>query len=313
MTHRLPLAPLSPCPSPRGAKIRHRSGPRVLGVTLVAGLALVVAAAGCGDGPPPVPAAGSPLQGTTTAPRVGTGRPQEPPLSPAEEAKRKLESDMRRTEEMRKDYDRQAHAHMDRFNALAYDPSRDSGLRVAAGTIDVVVDGKKGQYRFTFDASIPDQQKQVGLETVREDPGIHAESAKQAKRFAVLAVRGPCSFVISHSPPILWHVIRSEDDRMIVVAPPHKSALSVSYRMDLKGLVEMRGSSTGKAVSRTAFTWVPRDGTSLLTTAVDDDGKSVISYEYADEKGISALRTATIASGSHVYAATLTWERIETR
>ena len=282
-------------------------------MTLVAaalfGLAAVVA---CTDDPvpaggrpaaqpgPPAPPSPPPVEGTATP---------VPPPPPPQETPEQADARMRA---WRADLDKQARAVLDRFRSVVYDPSRDGGLRAATGTVDVTVDGRSASYRFAFAGSgAPDTPPT--MTTVREDAGIHPEAARQAKRVAVFATRGPASFVLSYMPPLQYATSKTRDGRTLVVAPPFKTAMSVSYRVNDTGLVEMSGATDGKDRLRTVFHWAPRGKLWMLTRAVVEGGKTAVDYEFEERDGVSLLRRASIQEGLHSYDATVAWESIATR
>ncbi|MCE9635906.1 MAG: hypothetical protein K8T90_09390 [Planctomycetes bacterium] len=292
-----------------------RTPTRALAVVLV-GVICFAGLAACNDEPASprvVPVSGS-TSHAPAAPVQGTAAPTAPPFpqETPEHAEERLRA-------WRTDIDKQARAVLDRFRAVAYDPSRDAGLKSATGTIDVTVDGKSGAYEFAFSASKGDRKSGADsatddaptMKVVREDVGIHAGAAKQAKRFAVLATRGPTSFVLSYLPPLEYSTMATPDGHTLVVAPPFKSAMSASYRLNREtGLVEMSGTTDGEDRVRTVFHWAPCGKLWRLERAVVEDGKTTVDYEYAAQDGIDLLRRAAIQEGLHTYEAKFTWASV---
>jgi hypothetical protein len=211
-----------------------------------------------------------------------------------------------------KELDEEAHRLVAVFRNRTHDPMRDDGLQAAEGTVEVEVDGRKGAYSFTFDAAKKDDD-QVAITTVREDVGLHPGAARQAKRFAILAVRGPASQVLSAVPPVQWHWLQAPDGRKIVVTPPFRNQSSTSYSIGHEGLIELSGTTDGKKSSRTVFHWTDWKGRSLLARSVEDEGKATIGYEYEERDGVLALRRAVLTEGEHRCVGDVTWTRIERR
>jgi hypothetical protein len=274
---------------------------------VAAALLLAFSLAACEDPPAgPGPA--------TVTPPVTPAAPADPPregtTAPAAKTGPKNQAEAQAIiDEDRKKRDAEAHRLLDRFRDLLYDPMRDGGLRTAAGTAEIEVDGRKGSFRFAFDGSKKDAE-QVTVEPVRTDEGLHPDAKGQVLRFVVLATRGPYAAVISYAPPVQLTTTRGEDGADIVVAPPFKSAAGVSYRLDKKGLVALSGQSDGENVTRTVFQWVERAGRHQLVRAKEDGGKAVTSYEYADDRGFSLLREASIVEGVHECVAKLAWTEV---
>jgi hypothetical protein len=266
--------------------------PRFLPTLLLAACALLLAGCPGGSSPAEPPAA------------PGGGGPPAPVPEDVDAARR-------RVDEIRAAADREAHRLLDEFRARVHDPMRDDGLRRAEGRIGLELDGVAGEYTVAFDASRPDD-RQVEVATVREGAGMHAGAAAQAKRFAVLALRGPYSQVLSYTPPVPWDVIRADDGRLLLVAPPFRGATGVTYRLDGTGLVEVSGAADGRTTTRTFFHWTPWKGRFLLARSVEDDGKATIGYEYGDEKAVALLRRATLTEGAHRCVASFTWTLVAT-
>lgn len=271
-------------------------------------------AIGCGGDPAPVPPGAPrsntpapPRRGTTTPPRTGTRGAPLPTPPDTEKERARIEAENRAD-------DAEAHRILGRFAEMLLDPSKDAGVRGASGTIRVVVDGREGRYRVSFDASKKDADQFV-LETEHEEPGLHAGAAAQAKRLAIFALRGPASYVISYSPPVQWHVQTASDGRRIVVMPPHQSAIGASYRLDDEGLVALSGTTDGKTSTRTKFHWRWRgEGAArsvLLDRAVEDDGKATFEFEYADDPVLPLLKRAVLVEGVNRCEVVLAFDRID--
>lgn len=224
---------------------------------------------------------------------------------------------MAQIEENRRRLDEHARELLERFRGKVYDPMRDNGLRSASGTADIEVDGRAGVFRFRFDASKKDEQ-QVTVEQVRADAGLHDGAERQVVRFVYLATRGAYSSVLSYAPPQQYAVTRAADGAEILSMPPFQSAPGASYRFDARGLVTASGRSGEKKIVRTEWHWVERGGLNLLVRAKEDGGKAVLSYEYADEKGVTLLREGSIVEQAgdgkrHSCTARLTWAEVATK
>lgn len=260
-----------------------------------------VAAASCREDPaaPPVPAPPPADAGPGSAP------PDPPPGVDVETAKRAAAED-------RAAQDVRAQELLKRFRERVWDLGRD-GLASAAGEVALVVDGRKGVYRFEFDASRKPGE-QVTLTTVSADEGIHADAHAQAKRFVVLSLLGPYHNVLWTLPPTQMAVVgASEGPGTIVVVPPFKTAVGTSYRFGDGGLIDLRGDTDGKQREVARFTWSDWKGRAVLLRAdFGDDAASAgetasTSYEYADRDGLPALVRATLVEGVHRCEATLTY------
>jgi hypothetical protein len=280
---------------------------RVLLVTvlLVTWAAFAVLGAGCGGPPPATP----PVAG----PRAGTAAPPPPPSPSATPPVPSAEEQSARVEDERRKGDAEAHRLLDAFEGQVFVAARELGLRDAAGTLRVVVDGREGEYAVAFDASRK-RDEQVAVTPVREEAGIHPGAAKQAKRFAILALQGPGSFVISHAPAGSWYVQLASDGKRLVVSPIAPSGFSASYRLDDAGLVAMSGWTDGKSPTRTAFRWSWRAGPkgfrAFLDEAVEDDGKARLEFAYAEDPSLPLLERAVLTEGTHRFEAVLRFDKL---
>jgi len=167
-------------PEPSGARARSvRAGAAGLALLALAG------AAGCGPDPPSPPPPGGLPSTTSVSPSPGVD---------VEAAKQAFAEDQ-------KAQDARAQQMLAAFRARLWDPGC-TGLRSAEGEVAVVVDGRRGVYRFAFDGTRKDDE-QVTLTTESAEEGIHAGAHAQAKRFAILSLRGPYHTVVSALPPVL--------------------------------------------------------------------------------------------------------------
>ena len=275
----------------------------------VTAVLLAVCLTACRDEPAPAPpsAAGDP-----PVPVEGTSTPTAPRPATSSEAPDEADPDdiEARGRAAREDNDRLARHHLEVFRGVAYDPWRDAALRSAACTIKLDVEGRKGEYLVTFDGSQKDNE-QATLEVVREDADIHPDAAKQAKRFALLGLRGAYSSVLSYTPPLQYQCYKAADEHTLVVIPPFKSAFGVTYRCDLRGLVESMGATDGKVRVRTVFHWDELPGGKfLLRRAVEEGGKVTTDYVHTDFEGVPLVTHAALVEGIHSCVADLTWTDI---
>lgn len=290
--------------------------PRARWTCAAAALTALTVVWACGRGPDPAPPGqGTPAVRAGTTPVVGSATlaPVVPQGTPATPSVPDPEADARRVAEERRKMDEVAHDVIRAFQAKVHDPHRDDGLAEAAGTVRIDIDAKGATYRFRFDGTQPDG-RQLTTETISEEAGLVAGAAQQARRFAFLAVRGGFAQVMSYTPPIPWQFVRSRDGKPLVIMPPHRSEVGVSYKLDDDGIVAIRGTTDGKRREVTRFTWDLRGEKRVLRASEEDGGKSSIRYVYDDDaRGVLLLRHAVLIDGEHRCEAVVTWETVRKR
>jgi len=120
--------------------------------------------------------------------------------------------------------------------------------------------------------------------------------------------------VVHYLSPLPVLLTRSRDGRnRIVVAPPHKHNVQVSYSLDDRDLVQIRGTSVLPDAEITHFDWIFWRGRYLLARQWYFGSDATIDLEYDDQEteGMLLLRRAEIHKGERAFEVALTYDRLE--
>jgi hypothetical protein len=272
---------------------------RALGVLAVLLLGVAAALVRCGDNTPPTPPAAA---APSTPVESGTVAAQ------AKKAAATLE-------EMRQDRDREAHELLKSFRSRVFDPRRDGLVDHVEGTVDVRVQGRDAKYRFVYDAAHP-EEKPVTVETVEAAAGLDSGVFRQIQQWATLACCGPFGFVAYQTPPTPLELTPSEDPKspnLVIYVKPFKTPVSVSYSVDPRQLVQIRGEWTDQANKVvTNYEWELWHGRWLLRRAIVFQG-STTEFEYDDRGGHPMLARAMLREGDRSFEADFTYRNVRRR
>ena len=177
----------------------------------------------------------------------GRPAPAAPPAPPpakvldSDDVKRIREEAEKVTEVQRAVLDKDARGLLASCDAQVYRPARDAALQRAAGRIGVKAGDKEASYRFSFDTANP-PDKPVNFETVSEPSGWDPAVTADVRRWGVLACVSAYELVAYYRPPIQLGLLPSLDGKnKIVVAPPFRTPLNVSYSFNAGQLIAIRG------------------------------------------------------------------------
>ncbi len=199
------------------------------------------------------------------------------------------------------------------FRKRVYSPSRDAELRSGTAQIAVRIDESDYAFSATFDASLPEGER-VTVESAPVNGEVRRGVERQVRRLAALSFSGPYREVVHYLPPTPVLVSPSRDKKhRVVTAQPHKHDLQVSYSVDERDMVMIRGTSVRPQADIVHFMWEPWRGRQLLRSAVAKDAGAHTEYEYDDKDthGVVLLKRATLRDGEHSFDVTFRYESVE--
>lgn len=179
------------------------------------------------------------------------------------------------------------------FRRRAWNPVRDAKIRSAELSVSVTNKGKRGKYLARFDGTLA-LDRQIGVETVEEEPGIDPSTAWWVKQWADVAFLGAYQEVMNALPADRFALTKTTDGRSIVTTPEFRLAPQTSYRFDARGLVDMSGSRIKDEAHVWQFTWQDWETGAVLkawSESVDrTPSVAEASFEYARGFKFPALR-----------------------
>jgi len=202
---------------------------------------------------------------------------------------------------------------LESFDSRVYSPGRDAQLRGARAVVTVRIDGAEGLYHVTFDASLAEGERTA----VTPDPKngeLPAGTEEQVSKFARLSFGGAYREVVHYLPPNDLLVTPSRDKlHRVVTAPPHKLNLQVSYSVDEKDMVMIRGTSVRPQAEIVRFDWATWRGRQLLSRMTFHGTDATVDYVYddTDTGGVVLLERATVRKSGHAFDATFRYESID--
>jgi len=199
------------------------------------------------------------------------------------------------------------------FKKRVYSPSRDAELRSGTAQIAVRIDESDYVFTATFDAAQPEGER-VSVESAPDNGEVRRGVERQVRRFAALSFNGPYREVVHYLPPTPVLVSPSRDKKhRVVTAQPHKHDLQVSYSVDERDMVMIRGTSVRPQADIVHFAWEPWRGRQLLRSAIAKEAGARTEYEYDDKDthGVVLLKRATLRDGEHSFDVTFRYAGVE--
>jgi hypothetical protein len=202
---------------------------------------------------------------------------------------------------------------LESFESRVYCPARDGGLKRGTAVVSVRIGEREGAFHVTFDAAQP-MDEQV---TVKADPDtvdMPKGTDKQVKKWARTSFEGPYREVVHYLPPSKVLVTPSKDGKnRVVTAQPHKHEVQVSYSVDSRDLVMIRGTSVLPRAEIVHFKWEQWRGRNLLDEMTFKGTESKVEFEYDDKhpNSLVLMKRGRLTQGDHVFDAVFRYEGLE--